>query len=184
MTGLARSLLLRLRRRQDVPPGAQPIAYGRDERVTGAAMLAVSVVELVAVHLLLPWPTVRLVLLVVSALGCVLLVALQADTAVRPHVLGGGALRLRAGSAVDVGVPLDAIAGVALRRADAPRRVVLDGDVLALGSGGQTQVELALSRPLAVRAGRVGGTVQVVRFSADDPLAALRAVRAGCEARR
>ena len=183
MRGVACALLLRLRGRQDgVPDGATAIAYGRDERVTDKALLAVSLVELVAVHLLLPWPLVRLVLLVVSALGCLLLLALLADTTVRPHVLATHGLRLRAGSAVDVTVPLDAVAGVALRRADAARRVALDGDALVLGSGGQTQVELELSRSLPVRAGRVSGTARVVRFSADDPAAAVAAVRAGCRA--
>ena len=72
------------------------------------------------------------------------------------------------------------MAGVGLSRADAARRVALDGDVLVLGSGGQTQVELELSRPLPVRAGRVEGTVRAVRFSADDPAGVVAAVRSGC----
>jgi len=158
---LLTSLLLRLRgRQQGVPPGATALAYGRDERVTGKALLAASAVELAAVHLLL--------------------LALLADTAVRPHVLTPEALRLRAGSGVDVTVPLDAVTGAGLHRADAARRVALDGAVLVLGSGGQTQVELQLSRPLPVQAGRVGGTVRAVRFSVDDPAGAVAAVRSGC----
>ena len=145
---LLTSLLLRLRgRQQGVPPGATALAYGRDERVTGKALLAASAVELAAV---------------------------------RPHVLTPEALRLRAGSGVDVTVPLDAVTGAGLHRADAARRVALDGAVLVLGSGGQTQVELQLSRPLPVQAGRVGGTVRAVRFSVDDPAGAVAAVRSGC----
>ena len=175
-----------LRRRPDVPPGATPLPVGRDERVTGWALLVASLVEMAAVHLLLPWPAVRTVLLVVSAYGTVLLVALLADRAVRPHLLLADGLRLRAGGAVDVTLPLSAVDGVVLRRRDAPRPVAFDDAALVLASGGQTQLEVSLLAPLTLRAGRREGTVTAVRFSADDPAAAVATVRArlGDRARR
>lgn len=166
-----------LRRRPDVPPGATPLPVGRDERVTGWALLVASLVEMAAVHLLLPWPAVRTVLLVVSAYGTVLLVALLADRAIRPHLLLADALRLRAGGAVDVSLPLSAVGGVALRRRDAPRPVAFDDGALVLASGGQTQLEVSLTAPLTLRGGRREGNVTAVRFSADDPPAAAAAVR-------
>ena len=170
---LLAGLWLRLRGRRDVAPGATALARGRDERVTGTALLVASLVELVAVHLLLPWPAVRLVLLVVSAYGCVLLLALLADSVVCPHLLTDDELRLRGVGGVDVRDLLAAVVGASLRRADAAARPVLEGEALLLGSGGQTQVELALREPLLLRAGRVEGAVRRVRFAVDDPAAAV-----------
>ena len=180
---LLAGLWLRLRGHRDVPPGATALARGRDERVTGTAVLVAGLVELVAVHLLLPWPTVRLVLLVVSAYGCVLLLALLADSVVRPHVLADGELRLRGLGGLDVRVPLTAVVSAAPRRADASSWLALEGEVLLLGSGGQTQVEVVLAQPVTLRAGRVEGAVRCVRFAVDDPAAAVAALRARSAAR-
>lgn len=174
---LLHSLVLWLRRRTDVPPGSVAIGYGRDARLTGWALFAVSAVETAAVHMLVPWDAVRAVLLLAGVVATVLLLASLADTAVRPHLLTGDVLRLRAGSALAVDVPLVAIASVARRRAETARPVGLADGVLVLGSGGQTDVELVLAAPLHLAAGRHVGEVTTVRFAADVPAATVNAVQ-------
>jgi hypothetical protein len=171
---LLQSLVLWMRRRHDVPPGATALPYGREGRVLGLALLAASVIEVVAVELVVPWPGVRLVLLVLGLYGVLAVLGWVADLSVRPHVLTAESLRLRLGSATEVDVPLAAVERVSRRLRGAEGTVTLADGTLVLAVGNQTQIEVRLTEPLEVTVGRRAGTVQVVRFSVDDPAAALR----------
>lgn len=151
--------------------------YGRDARLTGWAVLAVTVVETAAVHLLLPWPAVRLVLLASGVLATLLLLATLADSAVRPHLLTDDHLRLRAGSRLVVDVPLADVAAVGRRRGQAEQAVELADGVLVLASGQQTDVELRLHAPQWWEAGGLAGQVASIRFAADAPAEVVAALR-------
>ncbi len=181
---LVHSLLLWARGRQHgVPPGAVAIAYGRDDRAVGLALLTVSLVELVVVELVIPWPTVRLVLFLLGVYGVVVVLGFIAGPVVRPHVLTEDSLRLRVGTWADVTLPLDAITEVARRRGNADGLVTFVDSTLVLAVGNQTQLDLGLDRPQQVRAGRRSGTVHSVRVSADDAGAAAIAIRTAVLAR-
>ena len=175
---LGRSLLLWSRRRLDgVVPGATPLPYGRDARVTAYALLAASLVEVVAVELVVPWPAVRGALLVLGVYGVVGVLAWIADLGVRPHVLTGEGLRLRAGSLAEVTLPLESIASAGSRLGAAEGTVALTDGVLTLAVGPQTTLEVRLREPRHVAVGRVAGTVSAVRVAADDPAVAAAAIR-------
>lgn len=127
---LYQSLALWLRGRRDgVGPGDHPLPYAGQSRALMLVMLGLSVAELVAVELLLPWRTLRLVLLVLGVWAVVFVLGLLAAETVRPHVLGADALRLRVGTSYDARVPLASVASVAprLRAADKAWPYVEDG---------------------------------------------------------
>jgi hypothetical protein len=154
---LYRSLFRWVTRRPDVPPGAAAFPYVGAVATLLWAFVIVSAIELVAVHLLLPWETIRLV--------------------------DGSGVHIRYGHSTDIVVPLDAIAGVAgkLRSPASSKTIQLDreerGTVLSVVMGGQTNVELTLGRPLEVTLRKGPETVVAIRFHADDARGLVARVR-------
>ncbi|MFD8417164.1 hypothetical protein ACFV2Q_36420 [Streptomyces sp. NPDC059650] len=147
--------------------------------------LFVSVVETVALALVIPWPAVHRAVLVLDVYGVLLLLAMHAACVTRPHVVrGDGTLRIRYGALFDLVVPPDAVAAVRVdRRYPEGRLVTLSEDgVLDLIVGSQTTVTLELTRPLAfTRPLGARARARTVRFHADDPAAVVAAVRGGRE---
>jgi hypothetical protein len=181
--GASLALLLR-RRRSGVGPGVVPIGYDRALRPLVVTFLALSVLELVVVEVAVPWPTVRLVLLVGGVYTVLFAAGLAAANVVRPHLVTAHDLRLRSGTWADVAVPLDRVATVTARRRAAPdRTVAVVDEVLTMGIGGGTTVDVALREPTLLTVGRRTRAVRTVRFAADDPQAAVAAVRAALAAR-
>ena len=182
---LTTSLLRWLTRRppHGVRPAAgdTPVAYARGQTAVFLVFFFVSVVETVALAFLIPWPLVHRVLLVLGLWGCYFVVALHASCVVRPHVIGpDGSVLLRYGALLRVAVPADRIAAVRLDRRFPGGGLVRVGDdeVLDLAVGSQTNVTVELAepvtftRPLGRRA-----RARVLRFYADDPDAAVAALR-------
>lgn len=182
---LSHSLLLWARGRQHgVPPGAVTIPYGRDGRAVGFALLTVSLIELLVVELIIPWPTVRLVLLLLGVYGVVVVLGFSAGPIVRPHVLTEDSLRLRLGTWADVTLPLESITKVSRRRGNADGLVAFTGTTLVLAMGDQTQLQLDLDGSRKFRLGRHSGSADSIRVSADDPAAAASAITAAVAACR
>ena len=162
------------RRRHGVPPDGVPLGYDRALRPMALVLLGLAVVELVVIELALPWPTVRLVLLVLGAYTLLFVLGMIAANSVRPHVVTPNQLRLRSGIWADVRIPMDRIATVTTRHREAPNKTLaVVGDELTMGVAGMTNVEVRLAGPTLVDAGRRVHTVLTVRFAADDPQAAL-----------
>ncbi|MCZ2814872.1 hypothetical protein [Modestobacter sp. VKM Ac-2984] len=177
-------VLLARRRRHGVPPGAVAIPYHRDLRPMAVTFLALTVVEVAVVELAVPWTTVRWVLLVAGVWTLLFVAGMAAANVVRPHVVTWEVLRLRAATFADVRVPLDRVASVAVRRRPAPDRTIsVADDELVLGVSGSTGVEVRLTGPTTIGLGRRSATVTAVRFAADDPAAAVRALRAAADLR-
>jgi hypothetical protein len=182
LSGLA-SLVRAVLRRPDVPAGATALRYARALRPMAAVIVGMSVVELFVLELVIPWRTVRLVLIVLGAYSLLAVLSLVAGTVVRPHLVDAGSLRLRWSDWVDVRVPVDGAVTVAARRHDAPGRTLLVRDgILRLAVAGETTVEVVLPAPVVVTVGRRTEAVRVVRFAADDPRCAADAVRAALAA--
>ena len=91
LTSLARWVL----RRPDVPAGAVGLSSGRGSTAVPVAFAVVGAVELVVVHVLVPWPLVRTVLDVVGVYGLLAVLGLAARRVVRPHLLTDTELVLR-----------------------------------------------------------------------------------------
>lgn len=79
-------------RRPDVSAGAVPIGYARDNVGMPIALAVAATIELVAVHLLVPWPVVRLVLDLLGVYGLLMVLGWLAGRIVRPHFVDKGAV--------------------------------------------------------------------------------------------
>ncbi|MFF4988127.1 hypothetical protein ACFY19_13110 [Streptosporangium saharense] len=171
------------RRRHGVPRGATAVPYAREQSSMLLVLLFLAVVETVAVELLLgalgvPYG-VRLVVLVLDVYGVVLVLALWAACATRPHVVTERELRVRYGAHFDLRVPRDLISSVRLARAFDERGTVTVADGrLGVAVSSQTNVVVELSDPVTV-VRPLGRTEQarVIRLFADTPTLVLDALR-------
>src|SRR5699024_6547026 len=141
-------------RRPDVPASVIPIGYSRGTLSTPVALSIVAGIELIAVHLLIPWPIVRLILDLGGLYALLMILGLLAGRIVRPHVLTADALVLRSGPNVCVRVPLDALAQVRCDRQIGSSAAEIVGDdhaVLVLAGPDGTSVTLELTRSVSAR---------------------------------
>ncbi|GGR15508.1 hypothetical protein [Streptomyces roseolus] len=164
-------------RRPHGTAGAEGVfPHARDQAALMYGFAFVCLVETVGMSWLLAGlPVVHAVVLVLDVYTVLFVLGLHAASVTRPHVLGGGRLRVRQAAHVDVDVPLERIAAV--RRENRFTHEKADGE-LNLAVGSQTSVTLELSAPVDV-VGLLGGVrqVSVVRLHADDPGALYEAVR-------
>jgi len=175
--GIWRSLFLWVTRRvAGMHPGAEAFAYHRQIAPLLGAFIFVSAIELPVVHLLIPWDTVRLVVLFLSIWGLLWMVGLLASMKVFPHLLDDAGMRIRYGTSIDVFVPWDAVESVT-----AKRRSVESGSSLQVEDGvatvpvmKQTRVDVALRTPVVV----AGEEVTEVRLYADSAKTFVPAARA------
>jgi hypothetical protein len=181
--GMWRSLARWVLRRPDVRPGETALAYRSQLVAPVLGFFVLSLVEVVALDVLVPWggawERLRLPLLVLGAWGAVLMLGVLAGLTVHPHVVGAAGLRVRYGAGLDVHVPWDAVAGAReLRGSRDGRTVQLDGHTLYVQISRQFTVEVTLERPVPVTLSR-GREVEItaVRFHADEPAALVAAVR-------
>lgn len=174
--GVVRALWWAARRRSAVGPDDVPLPYaGRFGLVLGA-VTAFGVLETAVVHVLLPWETVRWVLLAVSLYALVWVLGSGLSLFQHPHLLRDDGLVLRSGHLHSIAVPLVGL--VAVRRSvesEHARTVVRDGDRLVLSVMGDSNVELRLDPP--VRVAGQGEPVARVSFWVDDPQAVVRLLR-------
>ncbi|MEU1879177.1 hypothetical protein ABZ470_17835 [Streptosporangium sp. NPDC020072] len=180
---VAALLLWVTRRRHGVPPGATAVPYVREQSSMLLVLLFAAVVETVAVELLLGAlgvPSgVRTVVLVLDAYAVVLVLALWAACATRPHVVTEGELRVRYGVHFDLRVPRELISSVRLARAyDERGTVTVTDGRLGVAVSSQTNVVVELSEPVTVvrPLGR-RERARVIRLFADSPALVLDALR-------
>lgn len=176
------------RPKHGIGPGDTAVPYASGQAFTFYGFLFVSVIETVALALVIPWPVVHAVVLVLDIWGIYFILALQAACVVRPHVVGAdGSLRVRYGVLLDIPVPAELIANARVDRRfpDGGGLLRLDDDGTAhLAVGGQTSVTVELTEPVAfVRPLGKPAEARVLRFYADDPQPVVDALRAARAAR-
>jgi len=177
--GMWRSLCWALRRRRAVRPGQNAFSYTSRIGVMLWVTIGLTPVEMAAVHVLLPWPTVRVVVLVVSIGSLVWMLGFTLGLQQRPHVLDDEALVLRFGPLREIAVPLAAVADVrAATTVDHPRTLDVGDGRVVLAVLGESSVRVALHPGSTVLVdGRAADADQVV-FFADDPRSVVRQLRA------
>ncbi|GAA3996244.1 hypothetical protein GCM10022247_15240 [Allokutzneria multivorans] len=174
-----RALFLLLRGKKDVPEGGTAVGYSGESTTVLVALLVASLVEIVAVEFLVPWATVRWILLVLSVYGVLWLLGHIASLITRPHVVSSETLLLRNGTGLAVSFPLAAVRAVRTeRKGNHERQVAVVGEVLNIAAGDTTTVFVEFDPPQEFD----GRTVHGVRFHADDPRAAARLVRTSAPA--
>jgi hypothetical protein len=183
-TGIARSLWWAVRGRRAVEPGDVELPYTDRISVLLWTTFGLGVLESAAVHLLVPWPTVRWVLLGSSVYGLLWILGLAFSLRQHPHVLRGDELLLRFGHFRTTRIPLTGLAGVRRDvRTEHRRNIELDGRTLALSVAGETTVELTFTPDAAVEVRSATAHLERIRFFTDYLRAAVRLlgerVRAG-----
>jgi hypothetical protein len=189
--GIWRSLLRWLSRRTDVTPGAEAFTYHRMATPVIWLWIFGSAVEVVVVDALLPWHTARIVAGAVGLWGLAWMVGMLAALKTYPHLVDDLGVRVRNGFGVDLRVPWTAIASVAVQDHDLPssiRSVQVEraeqGDVLAVGVSGRTNVLVRLHQPTLLRTSRDEHVVTAVRLWADDHRSLVARLRAAVAAPR
>lgn len=81
--------------KRHIPPGAQSFGYTSGSLSIPAALVAVSLVEIAVVHVLVPIPWLKIVLLVFSIWGVLVLVGFFAVRVTHPHYILDSTLYLR-----------------------------------------------------------------------------------------
>ncbi|MQS09545.1 hypothetical protein [Streptomyces alkaliphilus] len=181
--GMAALALWIARRRHGVPPGARALPYAGAQTFMMGVFVFAMVVELVGLELLLRAldapAALRVTVLVIDVYGVLIAFAVRAACATRPHVVTETEVRVRYGAFFDLRIPRERV--TAVRRVshfDEKGLIGVDGDRLAVAVSSQTNIALELDRPITATR-PLGRTVEVgtVRFFADDPAAALDALR-------
>jgi hypothetical protein len=167
------------------PPG-RPFSYARAITPVLWAFIVVSAIEVPAVHFLVPWQSVRPLLLAAGVYGVLWMVGMLASYRVYPHTVDDDGLHIRHGGTVHLLVPWDAVAEVRIRRRpyEGVRHLRVSGAgpdrVLEMPIGSQTMIDVVLARPLPLLAVRGDADpVGEVRFFADDEKALVATLRAG-----
>ncbi|MEV7725257.1 hypothetical protein AB0P15_11050 [Streptomyces sp. NPDC087917] len=159
--------------------GDTAVGYARAQAPTSYGLVFVFAVETVGVSFLLaPYPVAHLVMLPPGLYTVFLVLGLHAAAVTRPHVVGPGGVRVRHRAPLDLRIPLELIARVAVdvRFPDANRS---EDGVLDVAVASQTSLTLTLVRPVtAVSLWGERRRVRTVRCHADDPRAAVAAIRA------
>ncbi|XVQ16220.1 hypothetical protein ACQP1W_37405 [Spirillospora sp. CA-255316] len=171
------------RRRSGVPEGAVEVSYAREETFTTSLWLFAMAVETVGLEILLrglgvpDW--LRVLVLVVDVYGLVLALAVYAACVTRPHVVTADELRLRYGAFFDARVPRDKIAAVRpVRNLGEKGLIRVENGTAAVVVGSRTNLVVELTEPVTiVRPMGALAEVGTIRFFADDPAAALAALR-------
>ncbi|SDD58935.1 hypothetical protein [Nocardioides lianchengensis] len=173
--------LLRLvRRRPDVPPGTTPVRYVGAVAALLWGITIVSAVELVVLHLIIPWHAVRLAADVVGIWGLAWCLGMTACHYVYPHLLDDAGLRLRTAKRTPaVEVPWSQVAAVVVaeKGRESSRSLQVEDGVLHVVVGSRTNVTLRLAAPLVVEVRGASYGVGEVRFFADEPREVVAAIR-------
>jgi hypothetical protein len=170
-------------RRRDVARGETAIPYGDSVRILMIGLIVVSAIEVIVMELIVPWPTIRLVLFIVGIYGLMWMIGFAAAVSVRPHTIGPRELRLRFGYLADVRIPVEKLASARKNLKGSHRKTLeyADGTV-AVAVMGVTDVCVELREPHDVDLGRRGiHRISRIRFRADDPAAAVQAISKAAE---
>jgi hypothetical protein len=177
-------------RRRTVPEGAEAFPYASASTPVIWVFIVVSAIEVVVVHVVVPWETLRFALDLAGVYGVLWMLGLLAAMRTTPHWVDDTGLRVRHGFAsVDLHVPWEDIAAVRVRRrsVEGSRTVHLHVDgarrAVSVNEASSTQVDLELRTPRVLAHRRAGlEPVSELRIAADDPAALVRRLRAGMAA--
>lgn len=183
--GLALAMLRRIDRRS---PDDVPIPYATGRALLPGVFFVVSLIELVAVDLLVPWHRLgpayglRWVVLIISIYGLIWLAAWHAGERSHPHLATRDGLVLRTGALVVAAeIPWGQIESVALNNRFVPddARVTLDAPMVTPG------LDIDLNAPVPTRRfWRRGPDSAAFSLAVDDSAAALAVIQERLPGRR
>lgn len=170
-----RALVLWILRRTDVPVGGRGFAPAPGALAMPIAFVVAALIELVVLHLLIPWEWLRWTLAALTVISLVPILGSVAAQKVYPHVLRGGDFLVRSGGRPIASIPVADIAAVVSRHRYSPTEATVTEGALILPTGDGTNVEIDLRRPVTVRLRGLlpsmtsAGEVTTVRLSLETP---------------
>ncbi|MDR6143132.1 hypothetical protein QE375_002686 [Microbacterium foliorum] len=178
------SIARAIARRPAVPKGGKGIGYHRPVLTVLFIFIGLSAVEIPILDLIVhQWPAVRITLLVLGIWGVTWMVGLLCAMLMRPHSVGPDGVRVCSGLELDVPIGWADIASVAIDcRIDQPKQPRITGSEYAERMQDETNIEIELERPVAIRLPGLAPTggvhhVDRIRLWADEPRAFLDAAR-------
>ena len=172
---LWRSMYLWARGRvQGKGPDDEPIGYAASTAPIMWALIILNLIEIPALHIMIPWETVRIIVDVLGVYSLFWMVGMLAVMKVHPHLATAAGLRVRYASWVEFTVPWEAIAGVGtrIRSHQGLQTVRFEDSILAVGVSNQTNVDIVLREPIVLPVPKTGGQpVAGLRLYTDDPKA-------------
>jgi hypothetical protein len=177
------SLARWLIRRPSIPRGVEPFGYSQVVTPVMLLWIFASAAEMIVVHLLIPWPPVRIIVLVISAWGLIWMIGFLASIKVHPHLVGD-TLRVRHGTSVDIAVPWESISSIVVQRRDLPSSIrtlrfgeTKSGMALQVAVSDQVNVRAVLKDTLTVPTRKGDRDITELSFWADDPNALVARAR-------
>lgn len=184
--GLISSLVRLIARRPKVPAGSTVFTYHRQSSPVVWTMVAFLVIELVVLHLVIPWDAVRLVALILGLYGLLWVVGYVAGFVMHPHLLTEQDLIIRRGSTLAIVLPLDTIERLDAKDRDLPgwrsiryRASSRPGGEpsLHIAQSGRTNLDLELSEAIDRHLIDGGEAIRRISIWADDAEGLLRRLR-------
>lgn len=142
------SLALAIFRKRRVPTGTTPFGYSKGTMTFPAVMIGFSVVELVVVHLLVPWQWLQILLLVLTVWGVLFIAGYLASRFVNPHFLANGKLHLRWEHKTVLVTQISNIQSVVRHANHAHSYPTIEGERLVLTQFKSTNVKLTFTDPV------------------------------------
>lgn len=148
---MIRSLwLLSTGRRDGGSSDTATFGYAKGTMSIPVAFVAASVIEAVAIHFLVPWQWLRVVLLVATVLSLIAIGGWLAGRVVHPHLVSARTVVFRCGTGVRVEVDRSRISRVSMvRRFGETANAIVD-DCLVLPGPDGTAVDVGFDRPVSV----------------------------------
>ncbi|KZE98613.1 hypothetical protein A2J03_13380 [Rhodococcus sp. EPR-157] len=163
---------------------------------TPVAFGIAGVIEIVAVHFLVPWPWLQWTLLAVSVWGLLAVAGVLAHHRMHPHATNATTLTLKTAGQTVADIPRATVVGAAVHRRYGVVAAAIDRGRLFLPTQDGTNVDIELSHPVDVAVPaplakwRMQGSVRRLSVQVDDPMALVRALtraaphrshRVGCD---
>jgi hypothetical protein len=162
-------------RRPRVDPGAEGFGYLGPVRPILITFISLSVVEVVAVDLIMQrWPSVRLAILILGIWGVTFMLGYTAGLVTTPHSVGPAGLRIRYSHSFDLCINWSDVAAARTQwqgLADSKTfqlRPSSAGPVLHIPMGSETNTAVTLRQPITVPLPTGEVSVVAVHFHADD----------------
>lgn len=148
---MIRSLwLLSTGRRDGGSSDTATFGYAKGTMSIPVAFVAASVIEAVAIHFLVPWQWLRVMLLVATVLSLIAIGGWLAGRVVHPHLVSARTVVFRCGTGVRVEVDRSRISRVSMvRRFGETANAIVD-DCLVLPGPDGTAVDVGFDRPVSV----------------------------------
>jgi hypothetical protein len=171
-------------RRPRVAAGAEGFGYLGPIRPILITFIALSVVEVVAVDLIIQrWPSARLAILILGIWGVTFMLGYTAGLVTTPHSVGPAGLRIRYSHSFDLPIDWSNVAAVRTQWQGLAESKTLQvrpsssGSVLHVALGSETNTAVTLRRPITVPLPSAEVSVVAVHFHADDAKALVRSAQ-------